>query len=351
MIKIKNKADSRRRLEPPWGWSGIGDSADLSSLRDQVAAAVDLMPTMLLDRKEIVAKVLDLGAQFHRNLHQDEFGLTRADRVAAMTALSKSIDGLFERLAKLSVVEKELIGAAPAPFALSDIAAGPDPGEIVREATGCILFVYETARACLNMARVTAPGSVKPFEQLIDAANATQAFVNMLDTTSEFEIMVTAIPAAADGDRVERPMNEGGALGIACTRISRLRFRVDATRAALSKQKGPEVRVSLPVLVGQLADVWGEATGQIATSSGVSDYKYTAVPQSPAGRFIVAAIEAVRPPMAWFDERRVFAVSVTAQIMAGQPINRARAINTALSDYVRFLRNPQHAKQQPPHTS
>jgi hypothetical protein len=66
----------------------------------------------------------------------------------------------------------------------------------------------------------------------------------------------------------------------------------------LEQRRGPERCESLRWLVCQLCDLYHRETGRPVTSSAVFDYLYEGAPQSPAGKFVLAAAKASCPPRA-----------------------------------------------------
>jgi hypothetical protein len=90
----------------------------------------------------------------------------------------------------------------------------------------------------------------------------------------------------------------------------------------------------LPWLVEQLGDLWSNETGEIVTSSAAKGGDYSGVPQSAAGRFITATVEAMQPSKAWLAEHEAMALTVSTAILEGHAAHRARAVNTILADYV-----------------
>jgi hypothetical protein len=55
-----------------WGWSGV-EMLCIPPLADEkLAQIIKLLPRQLLASEEIKNKIVTLGAQYHRYLHQDE---------------------------------------------------------------------------------------------------------------------------------------------------------------------------------------------------------------------------------------------------------------------------------------
>src|SRR5712664_2067072 len=76
----------RGTAEPRWGWSGV------ASLTGPQLSASDIdLPRLLPGHQssdaQIIRTLCDLGARYRRYLHQDEFGPTRAERMASLRPL------------------------------------------------------------------------------------------------------------------------------------------------------------------------------------------------------------------------------------------------------------------------
>src|SRR5260370_2800397 len=171
--------------------------------------------------------------------------------------------------------------------------------------------VQRVAEAAVDEGRMLHAASATDDAELMDdlrgAAETTRKLLCALDTT-------TAGAVAIDTE-LPRLEVEGGAevevigFAVACARVERLRRRVELTLARLERQKGPERSVSLGWLVWQLCDLYRHETGRRVTNSAVAvahyNYtgtNYTGTPQSPAGRFVLAAVEALQPSQAWVQE-------------------------------------------------
>ena len=60
------------------------------------------MPARQSSVDRLVAEILAIGAAYHRYLHQDEFGPTRAERMQALRELLIKVDGLVRQMDTLS---------------------------------------------------------------------------------------------------------------------------------------------------------------------------------------------------------------------------------------------------------
>jgi hypothetical protein len=109
--------------------------------------------------------------------------------------------------------------------------------------------------------------------------------------------------------------------------------------ARLERRRGPERCESLALLVWELCDLWHVETGQPVTSSAVavthynySGTHYTAKPQSPAGRFVLAATQALQPSGAWAQEPDDWMAPRRASILDKGRVERA--VYFAMREYV-----------------
>jgi hypothetical protein len=290
---------SRRRhgkAEARWGWSGVAPVAAVQLSASDIDLRA-LLPDHRSPIEEIVVALRDLGGRYQRYVHQDEFGPTRAERMAALRWLRNRLELLLSRLhglpedIRLRLSDQLAVSAEPDVDNLqayrNDVTAVQQIGEAAVEVER-LLHTAPTTRDAALMA------------ELSGAAQATAELLSALDTT-------TAGAIAIDSDR---PALEIGAdvdidpfdFATISARIERLRYRVELVLARLEKRGGPERCESLRWLVWQLCDLYHRETGRPVTSSPVVDYLYKGIPQSPAGKFVLAAAEALRPPAAWVQD-------------------------------------------------
>src|SRR5262249_28839654 len=87
----------RGEAEPRSGWSGAAPlpPAPLSAWDTDLEA---LLPSHHSPIEQIVLELRDLGRRYHRYLHQDELGPTRAERMAALRSVLDQLDLLLSRL-------------------------------------------------------------------------------------------------------------------------------------------------------------------------------------------------------------------------------------------------------------
>jgi hypothetical protein len=299
----------RKRLgtaDPRWGWSGVAPltAVQLSASDINLRA---LLPGHHSPIAQIVLALRDLGEKYHRYLHQDELGPTRAERMAALRLLLDQLDLLSAQLnglprqLRLRLSKHLASDRIPIEYDFDNFQAHLDDEEAVQR----------IAEAAVDEGRMlyapSATHDAKLMDDLRGAAETTLQLLCALDTTTAGAVVIdTELP------RLEV---QGGAeveimgFAVACARVERLRCRAEMTLARLECRKGPERRVSLNWLVWQLCDLYRHETGRRVTNSAVelarynyTGSNYTGAPQSPAGRFVLAAVEALQPSQAWAQE-------------------------------------------------
>jgi hypothetical protein len=308
------------QAKPAWSWTGVAElivSGQDSHLRDLVAR----LPGKKSSDEQIVAYLVDLRAHFHRWLHQDEFGPNRGQQTAALRALIKSFQGLLRHLTKGSTLHKSRLDAA--------LRRRSDPSSEVPQT------LYEAVIDINDELRIseTSKRDAMWAVRLHDHAHTLAAQLQTVDTNTHGEIVLTAAPLKFDDCQkidldfglkdVERWLNDySNVLG--------------RTLDELNNQRGADERVSLKLLVEQLCEFWERETNCKVTAHGQDKDVYTGRPETPAGRFVTAAVEAMLPDQSWFEEHTVFACSVRAKtFLAGHQQDRARHILVIMRDFVK----------------
>ena len=118
--------------------------------------------------------------------------------------------------------------------------------------------------------------------------------------------------------------------------VGRLRRRAELTLDRLERRRGPERSVSANGLVWELCDLYYRETGRAVTNSAVEHYCYTGTPQSPAGRFVLAAIDLLHP-----SDARTQGPQSRVTPRQARALNRGRlrhAVYFAMRDYVAYHR-------------
>jgi len=273
---------------------------------------------------------LVIGSRHHRNLHQDEFGPTRAERMQALRDLLDRLEVLSSRLEalppqlRLLVSERQTEGrAAAASIDVDPIAsysADKDAIEVVSE-------IASDVRRDLAGAGRTDDANL--IGEVCAAADIVGPLLWNLDSTTDGDVVIdggSAVSALAD--------NSADPFESLCAPVRRLHSRFKLALIHLGRRKGPEPRLSLGLLVWQLCDLWQRETGRPVTANAVKLGDYTGRPQSASGRFVCAAVEALQPSAAWIDEHKAVEPHMRARIMMLPPAHRVQAVHSAMRAYV-----------------
>jgi hypothetical protein len=315
--------------EPRWGWSGVAllTAVQLSASDIDLRA---LLPGHDSPIEQIVRSLRDLGGKYHRYLHQDELGPTRAERMVALRFLLDQLDLLSARLNGLRGHLR--------PGLSKHLASDRSPIECdvdsYRAHRNDVEVVQQVAEAALDEGRILYAASAGCDAELMDdlsgAAETTLQLLCALDTTTAGAVAIdTELPRLEIAEGAESDVI---AFAVVCARIERLRRRFELTLAGLECRKGPERSISLEWLVWQLCDLYHYETGRPVTSSAVVEYLYKGTPQSPAGRFVLAAVEALQPPEAWAQEPDHWVATRRDRILDKGGLGRA--VYFAMREYV-----------------
>jgi len=325
----KTAARGRRgTAEPRWGWSGVAPitPAKLSVSSIDLRA---LLPGHRSPIDEIVLELRDLGARYHRYLHQDELGPTRAERMAALRAVLDQFGVLAGRLNELPGHLRQRLSSHSALPCLAE-------GEIDNYRSYCndAQMVWRVAGAAVETQGMLLAGAAKHDAQLMNdlsvAAETTVQLLFALDTTTAGAMVIDSEWLRLD---VEAEDGEDSGFAVLCARIGRLRRRAELILARFERQRGPERSVSSNWLVWQLCDLYRRETGRAVTNSAVEDYLYSGTPRSPAGQFVLAVLEMLHP------SERPSECRVTPRRARALKKGRLRhAVYFAMRDYVAYHR-------------
>jgi hypothetical protein len=193
-----------------------------------------------------------------------------------------------------------------------------------------VRLVGEAAIDYTSIPNAAPPGDARLMGDLCGAAQKTVELLSVADTTTEGAVVLDSeLPALeitqnGDSDLV--------GFAIACARVERLRYRVQETLAGLARRKGAERSESLRLLVWELCELYKRETGKPVTNSAMLKDKYQSEPQSPAGRFVLAAAAALQPPEAWMREHKQWVRGMRDRIL--QKGGLKSAVYFAMRDYV-----------------
>jgi hypothetical protein len=311
----------RGTAEPRWGWSGV---ARVVAPHLSIAATerlLSVLPVHQTPVRQITAELRDFGGRYHRYLHQDEFGPRRAERTAALRSLRNQFRFLSLQLAGLPRYLRLELGEQLSQSAPRQLLLAVDAGF---EAYSCDEQAVQQLAEAAFMLRHTVDGLEVG---LIASAEDAAQLLSALDTTTSGSI--------AD-ELILRPLNvtseDEGNFAIVHARIERLLQRIELALARLKARGGPEPAISLIWLVGCLCDLYYRETGRPVTSNAVEDYRYTGTPQSPAGRFVLACVEALQPPLSWINDPDHQAPLRRARILSKAAVQRG--VYFAMREYV-----------------
>ena len=318
----------RGASEPRLGWSGVAPvtAAQLSASDLDLGG---LLPSHRSPIEEIVLELRDLGGRYHRYLHQDEFGPTRAERIAALRSVLDQLDLLLSRLNGLAgYLRLRLSGQLACRCgsferAIDRFHAHCDDEEAVQQ-------VGEAAAHARSMMDASATRDAELMDDISGAAENTSQLLLALDTTTAGAIGLDT--KLSPLELAESDESDLIGFGIAYARIERLRCRVVETLAGFRRRKGGERCESLRWLVCQLCELYKRETGKPVTNSGMSKNKYTSEPQSPAGQFVVAAVAALRPPETWMRGHDQWVRGTRARVLNKGGLKRA--VLYAMREYV-----------------
>ena len=272
--------------------------------------------------RALAEELLDLGARYHRNLRQDEFGPTRAQQMAALRHVLSSLDSLIFKLRR---VPERLRANLSGDFA-QRIASLP----VLRFDEAMLEQLYEAAsdlECALTRQRLGTQAAL--LVDVATAADSARQFLIMLDTNTAGQVFLDIIyskPSASPDGRTCR----------LSTCLARFRHQYEVTLERMQREKGPLPRQSLAFVVWWLCDLWTRETGLTVTANAVRDGRHTSEPQTPAGRFVGMAMEALQPSEGWIRcNVNSGAPSKRMRLFMIPAVNRARTVHQVMRLYVR----------------
>jgi hypothetical protein len=335
MSSAPTKSGKAGTIQPRWGWSGVSKLIR----RDQelhVEHLVAMLPATKSSRADVVAQLVDLRARFHGWLHQDEFGPRRGEQTAALRAHIKLVRELCQLLQKGRSRSRDRIDAAlrnsndglsPTVAALGEAAANVESELQIAGASNPDIGWFSRVRRC---------------------AGRLSEQIETLDDTTDGEIALTAVYRNFERSQTVAS-EEFGLVDAECWLNGYWNVLVE-TLNTLNDHRGAQERVSLKLLVEELCLLWEQETGLLATAHGIVKDVYTSRTETDAGRFVTAAVEAMLPEKAWFDQHAEFARSVRAKTFLpdekGSRRQRglARQILVIMRDFVARRSGPSGAR-------
>jgi hypothetical protein len=324
------KESQGNATSPRWGWSGACEIVPPLWAEAELRRVICLLPSRQSSIEDIVAELQAIGGRYHRYLHQDEFGPTRAERMQALRDLLVPLGVLSSRLESLSPQLGLLLSEGFLEYRSSAEQLDDDPVACYSADKTVIDVVSESAsdlrRTLVGVGRTDEANLIG---EICAAADAIAPMLWNLDTTTDADVAIEA------GSAGPEPTNNSADPFIAVSAaVRRLCSRFELAFTRLRRRKGPEARLSLVLLARELCDLWRRETGRPVTSNPVRQGAYTGRPQSASGRFVCEAVEALQPTAAWIDEHVTSGAHMRAAIMTRGPGGRVQAVNSALRGYV-----------------
>jgi hypothetical protein len=270
---------------------------------------------------QILAFLVDLRARFRRWLHQDEFGPTRRQQTAGLRALKKSLQTLQRQLARGARSQREQLDA----MLRGNYSIAP------------LERIYEAVVDLRHYLRSDASNPKIDWALKIQAsAEKIMAQSQSLDTNADGEVLLVAMRQNFDPLQACPP--DFGLPGAEQWLYSYWKL-VGEALSTLNERGGAQERVSLKLLVQELCKLWERETGRPVTAHGMTKLEYTQRTETEGGRFVTAAVEAMLPEPAWFDDHNEFSHPIRAKtFLPSNSPHRARQILVIMRDFVKRAR-------------
>jgi hypothetical protein len=326
----------RGTATPRWDWSGVDQLITPTISDGDMARILGSLPACRSTPEEIKSKIQALGARYHRYLHQDEFGPTRAERMSALRAMQTCVELLDSLIVNL-----------PQHLALELTTTEPDQSLSFRMLRSWTILRGWTMEQ-LHQAASTelawrhslhSADDLHTLEEICTRAGDAIEVVSLLDTGSEGELFDDAVRTGV--------LFKNNVFSIIDASLFALKTQVGLTLDRLRKQGGPERQVSVSWLVWEACDIWTRETGEPVTNSAVRNGDYTGSPESPAGRFVLAVVETLQPSASWMAQHLRVDAAVRALKVAAWPAYRARMVHFAMRDYVAYHPPPGARRGRP----
>jgi hypothetical protein len=238
------------------------------------------MPRRKSSIERLIARLRELGGGFHRNMHQDEFGPTRADRAQALREAIEQVDAFQTHFKDLREPALSLIAAGAGHFFPPERLLEVDPLDSYSAQKGAIESVGIVASdihgELIREGRIDEAGGVGKLHAI---AETTTLVLDSFDSTTESEVIFQLGPI---NDLAFDKSVDGSAVVVELTK--RLRVRLDRALDRLQGMRGPDPGVSLALLVSQLCDLWVWETEQPVRANPYRNGQYEGRPQSASGR-------------------------------------------------------------------
>jgi hypothetical protein len=192
-----------------------------------------LLPSRQSSIENIIAELHAIGGRYHRNLHQDEFGPTRAERMQALRDLLVRLGVLSSQLEALPPHLRLLLSEG---FLECRSAAGQldfDPVAFYSADKTAIDVVSETASDIRHtLASVGRTDEANLIREVCAAADTIVPLLCNLDTTTDGDVVIDAGSAGP-----EPADNSADPFIAVCAPVMRLRSRFGRTVPGLRRGK------------------------------------------------------------------------------------------------------------------
>jgi hypothetical protein len=183
----------KNAASPRWGWSGVREVVPPLWSEAELRRVAGLLASRQSSIENIVAELHAIGGRYHRNLHQDEFGPTRAERMQALRDLLVRLGVLSSRLEALPPQLRLLLSEG---FLECRSAAGRldvDPVAFYSADKIAIDVVSETASDVRHtLARVGRTDEANLIGEVCAAADTIVSLLGNLDTTTDGDVVIDA---------------------------------------------------------------------------------------------------------------------------------------------------------------
>jgi hypothetical protein len=270
---------------------------DEAIIAESFAHAVSLLPAKSSSDHELQEKLRKIAVRLRRQLRQDDWGPSRGDQTAALRQILKQTSALKRAIERLSHSECEQFCAlfrqrheAERPASWAELAT----------------LIYETAVDGAQRAR-----SQARLRNIAMKAEFFCDYPNRIDDNTRsaiFDSCAGEIPA---------PSTHQHTYVLADIRVWLDQFAVPhaGTLRDLDAQRGPELFFTLDIAVGALAKLYTAEAGLKVTHS----LDLSGFPASKAGKFIVAAILAMRPPARELNTEFIAGLGKHASMWLSEP--------------------------------
>ena len=238
----------KNAARPRWGWSGVREIVPPLWSEAELRRVAGLLAWRRSSIDDIVAELHAIGDRYHRNLHQDEFGPTRAERMQALRDLVVRLDVLSSRLEALRPQLRLLLSEG---FLECRSAAGRldvDSVAFYSADKTAVDVMSETASDVRHtLVSVGRTDEADLIGEVCAVADAIAPLLGNLDATTDGDVVIDAGSAGS-----EPADNSADPFIAVCAPVRRLRSRFELALTHLRRRKGPEARLSLGLLVSQL---------------------------------------------------------------------------------------------------